>query len=264
MSHWRGDAGHDMRLQFSTRFLLLAVLLCAIFLALTNQIVKSRRWESRETAMYGILLAIRNYDTMFGGLPPVVLRSEKGTAFHSWRFLVCRPYFGDSVQVSFYGQDASAAYSAGWDSPLNARYCSGPHRDYPESPHSFIADARQHTRFVAVCGSGTAFDSDRQTCLDELDVDTVLVVETANPHWHWMKPGGDLDVRAMDRDGEAGDVLECSIDGDFAVGFADGEVWTLSRHVPSRSLMLFMSIDGAKRHDRDEQLRAYLLHRFQR
>jgi len=214
--------------------------------------------------MHGILVAIDNYDALTGSLPPAILRSSDGEPIHSWRFLVCRLYLGDRIQVSFYGQDASAAYDSAWDSPGNARYFTGPHRDYPESPNSFIADSDQHTRFVAITGPGTAFDERRSIRLQDLDGDTILVLECATPCWHWMRPGGDLRIADIGDSGKVSEALGPFDDGDFLVGFADGEAWTLSQDMPLRTLKEFMLVESAKSVDRDDMLSRYCIRSFRR
>lgn len=249
-----------MRLKYNLRYLFLAHAMLAAGLAVwyyADRFWAADRRHTRELTMRSILMGIYAYSDQYGTLPPAVLRSADGKPFHSWRFLVCRPWLGDSVQTAFYGQDALSAYDAAWDSPANRRYFVGPHRNYAGSPNSFIADSKQQTRFVAVTGPGTAFEEDRPISLRDVDPDTILVIEVARPNWHWMKPGGDLDVSILADQGCAGDLLGDFENGEFLVLFADGAVWTLSQDVPIGRLKKFFLIDAAKSHDRGELLEPY-------
>ncbi|MBN2024231.1 MAG: hypothetical protein JW809_15720 [Pirellulales bacterium] len=94
--------------------------------------------------------------------------------------------------------------------------------------------------------------------VEELPPDLIVLVETRNSGVHWMEPG-DLDVRTMPRTIDAADGKGISANfGDRVhVAFADGTVWALSTDVPFATVEKFLTIDSAKRHDRDVLLGPY-------
>jgi hypothetical protein len=84
---------------------------------------------------------------------------------------------------------------------------------------------------------------------------TILLVEIAHSGIHWMAPG-DL---SLDNIPES---LVYGLDGDgFHVLFADGQIWFLSSDVPLEKVQKFFTIDGAKKHDREQTLGPYALSR---
>jgi hypothetical protein len=79
----------------------------------------------------------------------------------------------------------------------------------------------------------------------------ILFVEVAHSGVHWMEPG-DITLEGM------ADSIREGLDGDgFHVAFADGEVWFLSRDVPMANLRPFFTLDGARKHDREDILGPY-------
>lgn len=113
----------------------------------------------------------------------------------------------------------------------------------------------------AVTGPGTAFGDgkhERPHSLNEMDADTLLVVEVRNSGLHWMAPG-DFDIRTMPRTINApnGRGISSRHRAGFYVIFADNAVWCLSHETPFEELEKFFTIESAKRHDREEVLRPY-------
>jgi hypothetical protein len=116
------------------------------------------------------------------------------------------------------------------------------------------------TNVVSVTGRSTAFDPDGQHKMAELPGDTILIVEVRDFGVHWMQLG-DLEIgdlhSAVDLVGE-GDRFGTA-PGSFIVGFADGQAWALRKSVPLEDLKKFLTMDGARQHDRDEVLQPYRL-----
>jgi hypothetical protein len=90
--------------------------------------------------------------------------------------------------------------------------------------------------------------------LKELPNDLILVVRVEGSKVHWMEP---VDLVADD--------LVCSAEAKqlllgnngYAVLFADGKRWVLSRRLPYDDLCKFFTIDGAKQCERDTLLGPY-------
>ena len=113
----------------------------------------------------------------------------------------------------------------------------------------------------AITGPGTAFgdgETELPHSLDDLDADTIVVVEVRDSAMHWMAPG-DFDIRTMPRTINAPDGrgISSRFRAGFHVIFADGAVWRLSHDTPPAALEKFFTIEGARRFDRDELLGAY-------
>lgn len=144
-----------------------------------------------------IIFELYIYEDIYGRIPHAIERNDAGEPMHSWRLAACRTLFGST---GFYGQQLE--FGEPWDSPKNKRYFDGPHHDYGGSPTSFIERTRpgDFTRFVAITGPDTAFDGQNDVKLSNMPDDLIIIVETRHSMQHWMKPGGDFDVRSMPRE----------------------------------------------------------------
>lgn len=241
-----------------------AVVAAASFLTTSRRAAQDReRRRHAKLQLQAILEGLQTSDTIRGRLPHAIERDGAGDPIHSWRFLACRDTFGDTVQCGYYGQDARAAYSEPWNSDGNRRYYDGPHRGYPGGPSSFIDPTRpgDKTRFVAITGPGTAFQTSKSLRLTDLPAELIMVVEVRKSDCHWMQPGGDLHIETMPKriDVENGQGISGhEVDG-FFVGFASGEAWLITNKVPYQVLAKFFTIASAQSHSRDALLAKYRL-----
>jgi hypothetical protein len=240
-------------------------ILVALIIALTiafavpfteRQFRLAQEREKTRLDLYGILDGLLCYSEMRAAIPPTILRDHDGLPLSSWRFASASFLLGDEVQVGYYGQWAQLHKP--WDSPENSRYLSGPYREYRGCPLSYIDQTRpgDKARFVAVHGLDTAFEEAKRRLIKELPPSLILVVETRGCMKHWMEPGGDLDVKTMPRQlGAIGSIGPCEEGkGEFFVGFADLTVRLIRTDIQFETLAMFLTITGAKQHDRNELL----------
>jgi hypothetical protein len=82
-------------------------------------------------------------------------------------------------------------------------------------------------------------------------------MEVADSKTHWMQPGDYQLAEVLAYRGKIGDHLQGVLPDRFYVFFADGEVWALDPDAPIADLQPFLTITGAKSHDRDKLLRPH-------
>ena len=121
---------------------------------------------------------------------------------------------------------------------------------------------------LAATGPGTAFDAichSGSEALEDIPHDTVLLIAAELPDVHWMQ-AKDLEAsRYLASSGDAHSELpESPTSIGRLVYFMDGEAWLLDPKTPVASLLRFITIEGADRHDRDNVLGSHLLHRVTR
>jgi hypothetical protein len=218
----------------------LAVLISLLYPAVIAARRAARKTQRRNN-LKQIGLAFLNFHDSYKRLPPAVRTDEAGRPLCSWRFQIT-PF----LEAMMFGFD----YDAAWDDPANrilvnspwGCYCLRRDRDGPE---------RLNTNVVAIIGPGTPFGGDWTGGLDDLDPDTILAIEIANFDAHWMEPG-DLHIDDVPAS------ITQGIDGQGVhVLFADGEVWYLDADVPLADLKKFFTVEGAKKHDREQVLGPY-------
>jgi hypothetical protein len=120
------------------------------------------------------------------------------------------------------------------------------------------------TNIVAITGPGTAVGEGKELPMSVKNVprQTILAVETRASGIPWPAPG-DFDIRTMPQTINAPDGKGISSRnvGGFHVIFADGWVWLLSDKVPFETLKKFFTTADAEKHDREELLGPFALHR---
>lgn len=239
-------------LRFTLRALLLATAGLAFVTALAAWMFRYERSKALAQAVVGRMktaqLALMNYESAKGALPPAIHLNSNGQPLSSWRWQVA-PYAG-------YDQNNGGlnALNARWDAPINR----GNGRSWAAGFYcGQNKPGNQMTDLFAVTGSGTAFDPPRTFHWDELPRHYVVLIEVANSKTHWMQPG-DYDVTTLlAAKGRIGDHLHGVLPDRIYVLFADGELWGLSSDAPLSALQPFLTIAGADSHDRDELLTPY-------
>jgi hypothetical protein len=237
--------------QFSLRQMLVAVTLLSVLFAasyygwlVTTEAQRRGRQSQTSNDFKIILLGLDMQRQTYRDHVQIIPRDpNSGQPLYSWRYFLL-PY----VESSPWSPDVA------WDSPQLASkrslqfplWCGRRPRGEPA-----------YTRIVAVIGPGTAWGDGTMfpLPLNELDGDTILLVETRNSGIHWMQPG-DFDLRTMPRTIGARDGTGiCGEVGDeFHVGLADGSVRRLPHSVPFEVLEPFFTIEGARRLDLDTEL----------
>ncbi|WP_168189352.1 DUF1559 domain-containing protein [Paludisphaera borealis] len=144
-------------------------------------------------------LALLNYESTYGSLPPAYVADAQGKPLHSWRVLLL-PFLG---QDSLY---AKIRFDEPWDSPNNREL-------HAMRPSTFFCpsgpEAAEHgfTSILAVVGPRTLFPGSgvpgRLTDIRDDPESTLMLVESDNAAIHWMEPRdlvwGDMSFRVNDR-----------------------------------------------------------------
>ena len=233
--------------------LLAVTLLVAVGAAFYPLIRAARRdaWRANQLNNFRqILLAIHNFHDSYQRLPTAMRRDESGRPLSSWRFQLV-PYLESLMQ--------DVDFSERWDDPTNCWclpgffWCYASPFEYGDMWSARADIARCNTSIVAVTGPGTAFDGDRFCRFEDLDRDTILIIEMAHTDICWAEPG-DLDVQHV----PASITRGTSGDGVY-VGLADGSAHFLSHDVPLKELNKFFTIEGAEQHDFQEVLGPYIV-----
>jgi hypothetical protein len=223
------------------RYVVAAILLILICLGYgAFQRLETAIRAQRQRTLKLILQALSNHHDTYRRLPASVHRDFSGRPLCSWRFHI----------MVFLEQDVLGRFPQEyWLDPVNFESVAlpsccfrSPRYDKPVDPHT--------TNFSFVTGPGTPFDGGWWS-LDDLDPDTILVVEVVDFGYHWMEPG-DLKLD------ELSSLLTVGLDGKgLHVGFADEQVWFLDSSVPLEDLKPFFTVDGARQYDREEKLGPY-------
>ncbi len=224
-----------------------------------------------------ISLALDNYSTTYQRLPYPSHRSTydpksstfqipskydpDGPATSSWRFAIAP--FTDMHMLGLewnelpWTDEANATWR-GASNPFAHLGWKGRLGD-PRNP----ADIPSTTQLLAITGPNTAFGDGKDElprAIEDVESDTIIVVETRNSGLHWMQPG-DFDIRNMPRtiNAKDGKGISSIHPSGFHVLFADGAVWLLSHETPFEDLEKFFTIKGAKKHDRRTLLKKFRL-----
>jgi hypothetical protein len=184
------------------------------------------------------------------------LTNGTGRSLYSWRVEIV-PYL-----ESWHG---SWDQSQPWNEPANKQLVE------LSSFYSYVATGPDghpqsfpETNALAITGPDTAFGDGTEPprALKDVPPNTILVVETRASGIPWPAPG-DFDIRTMPQTINAPDGKGVSSrnGGGFYLIFADGQVWFLSDKVPFETLKEFFTTEDAKKHDREQLLGPFALHR---
>jgi hypothetical protein len=194
--------------------------------------------DQRAKEMQYILLAIRDHVVDKGVWPVAIRRDELGRPTCSWRRTE-HPYVWSPM--------SSTLWDLPWFSTDDLLWLAKTDRNDRLAPASLGSDEDHLTWIAAVTGPGTVFPDDYPFS-GEVPHDTIVLIEYAGLDSVFSQPG-DVDVRqvtsAITQGGDGRGVH---------VGFADGSVWYLDKSVPFEHVNHFLTIEGARQHDRDELL----------
>jgi hypothetical protein len=149
-----------------------------------------------------------------------------------------------------------------WQSPENQRF------DERKGRILFDVTSRTNpskfTQVFALVGPGTAFSEFVYTNGRdgaEAEPDAILLLDAKNDTIHWMEPG-DIQLETL-LAGESDDPgfgnLTPNYSEGFLVAFVDGAVWWIKRDIPHKVLLPFLTVEGARSHDREKELTPYAL-----
>lgn len=121
---------------------------------------------------------------------------------------------------------------------------------------------QRFTRIMAIEGEGGAYEQIRQNGWANIlkaAPDAILLIEVVNSQTPWMA-AGDLDLdkcpHAIHPKTQLGIGANSRADG-FLIGFVDGAVWSLDESIPFTELEKFLTVEGARAHDRESILKPY-------
>lgn len=196
-------------------------------------------------SMRSVGLGILNHVSAKQHFPPPSLLSVTGEPLTSWRFQIV-PFLTQLPIDGSVGWHRMAHWQDSKNRPLD---------DFLGDFYVWSAGNQERwSNLFGVAGPGTAFDPDRPTAEADCPLDVILCMEVVRSKTNWMQPG-DYDVtELLSYSGRIGDHLRGLLPDRFHVLFADGEVWSLSPAAPMAALHPFLTIAGAKSHDRDQLL----------
>ena len=228
--------------------LILVALVCLSCASCTRpadqQLAAMRQMQTIVAMLHGYAPQVRGKPGFVGNeIDPI---SHVATC--SWRLTVCA--------FSPFGPQPSIA----WNSPINQTF------DTVHQRRLFSVASRSqptmYTQVFALVGPGTAFTEfniDKGQNSGDAEYDAILLLDAKNHLIHWMEPG-DVEVGPILRSRDDGFAeLESNYFDGFLVAFVDGAVWCIRRDVPHAILSPFMTVDGAKQHDRDKELAPYAI-----
>ncbi len=246
------------------------VIMVALAAWIFNAVRDSFRWRATSQYLGRVGMSLRDYSKFHGHLPyPVVTqRINEQLAETKLPGETDRPLYSWRVEIIVYLEAWHGVWdrSQTWDHPANRQlaelssfyaYSATRAKGHPQS---FL-----DSNILAITGPGTAFGDGKEQpmALKDVPPSTIIAVETCSSGIPWPAPG-DFDVRTMPRticarDGRG--ISSWSADNKFHVLFADGAVWSLSEKVPFQTLSMFFTVSSASRHNREQLIGPYTLHR---
>jgi hypothetical protein len=246
-----------------------AIAVCGLAVWTVQTTFTASSHESARKHIVCVALGLVNYSEFHGHLPYPVVRQEPGghvtetgppngtgRPLHSWRVEIV-PYLE--------GWHGTSDRSQPWDHPINKQLVElSSFYAYGATGLKGHAQSFPETNLLAITGPGTAFGNGKgpPMALKDVPPQTIIVVETRASGIPWPAPG-DFDIRTMPqtinaRDGKG--ISSRNAPG-FHLIFADGQTWLLSDKVPFESLKKFFTTADAEKHDREELLGPFALHR---
>jgi hypothetical protein len=178
--------------------------------------------------------------------PPMAPLDDAGKPNRSWRMEI-------GAYIICCMDSLSPDLEQPWDAPVNLAFA----KDIG-SVFTLSKDGT-HARVFGVTGPGSAFDPDSVSHFYELPDHAIVAIEIRDSKVEAMQPG-DYDVaKLLAHTGRIGDHLHGLLPDRLHVLFADGKVWALSANAPMTALHPFLTIAGAKTHDRSQILEPYLV-----
>jgi len=223
-----------------------AVIGCGLLAGLLLPAVQSARAAARRVQCSNNLrvigLAMLQYESQYGSLPPAFVADKNGKPMHSWRVLIL-PFLERMDLYKRYNFDEP------WDGPTNRKLLG----QMPPQYHCISSDVpfeKRLTSYVVVVGKNTAFPGAKARELSELadgPARTLLVVEACHTGINWMEPR-DLDLDAMNlriNDRDRPGIGSTHREGANAV-FADGHIEMLPVNMPAAKLKSLADADDGK------------------
>lgn len=204
--------------------------LLVFFLPVQERGLSAPRKTQCRNNLKQIALALKQYETDFGALPPACTIDAEGRPLHSWRTLIL-PYVD---QTSLYNK---IDLSKPWDDPTNAWAHEAP---VPVFSCPSARCAKKHTVYLANGASGGCFRTEKPRKLADITdglAKTLLVLEVPEDHAvHWMAPADADDALVLSITAES----KLPHSGGFQAALCDGSVRFLSAELstPTRRALL--------------------------
>lgn len=182
-------------------------------------------------------MAVANYESANGHLPPAYVLGPDGKPWHSWRVLILSYIEHDALLKQY-------RFDEPWNGPNNGQLA-------PQMPKLYAFHNTKvlgtTTNYLAVVGKETMWPGAKGRKRDEVkdpDGDTILIVENNGLGVHWMEPR-DLAFDTMDFriDSPAG--VSSWYRGP-AVVTAEGGVRKLSVDMPPETLRAALTVAGGE------------------
>ncbi len=222
-----------------------AACICAGLVYLGQAVQAAREAARRSQCVCNfcsIKLALHNYHSSYGELPPAYIADANGKPMHSWRVLIL-PFMELGPLYSRYN------FNEPWDGPNNIKLLD-------EMPGAFACPSRLDrprnlTSYVAIGGPGTMFPGANPVTFGDVTdglAETLMVVEVSNVDIPWTSPR-DLDVCMMSfvvndprRPG-----ISSKHPGGANVAFGDASVHFLRESTSRGDLKALTTISGGER-----------------
>ena len=218
--------------------LLVVIGIIGVLVALLLPATRSAREPARRSQcsnnLKQIALALQNYESEYGALPPAYTVDADGNPLHSWRTLIL-PYL---EQQSLY---ETIDLTKPWDDPANQQAYETEIFTY-QCPS--VDCPPNHTTYLAVVAPSGCFRPTDPRTLAEITDDptlTLMVVETDAEHdVHWMSPSDANEQWILN----LGTVEELPHPGGIQAACVGGNVLFLSSTLEAATLRALISIDG--------------------
>lgn len=185
-------------------------------------------------------MAVHNYESANGCLPPAYVLGPDGRPWHSWRVLVL-PHLGHQDIYDIYRFDEP------WDGPNN-RKLAGRIGNIFRRPEDERRGALT-TSFVAVVGPETVFPGERPLRMEEIGDgthNTIMFVEVSDSKIPWMEPRDLRFDRMSFRVNDPSGLGPGSPYPDVRAAFADGSVLRLKDDIRSDILRALLTTNGGE------------------
>lgn len=184
-----------------------------------------------------IALALQNYETEFGSLPPAYVAGADGTPMHSWRTLLL-PFIEQRALYEMYRFDEP------WDGPNNRNLAKRmpsvyrcPSFNY-EPVSARTTDDQWYTQYVVITDDNSAFPQSgvvRTSKIKDGASNTLLVAELSSECVPWMAPR-DIDIAAFARMQSVRSKGTKQHQGGLHIALADGSVIFLAESTDTATL----------------------------
>lgn len=171
------------------------VLLIPLLLPALQSAREAARRAQCMNHMKQIALALLNYETATGRLPPAYLTDADGKPMHSWRVLIL-PYMGAAEQKLYNAYD----FDEPWDGPNNSKLadqmpavyrCPSCDACAAEPGNPLGVSTGGCTNYFVVAGDETALQPERGVRIQDVTdgmSNTITLIDCAGKHVNWMAP----------------------------------------------------------------------------